>query len=271
VEHLASSRPILRSLGVHAAAAGLVLAALLVAPAARADFKVWTPDVNEGELAIENVGDLGLDRIRDRDGERSYTSEVEYGVTAWWQTEFELEFNRDPGANQTTAFSQVTSENLFQFTERGEYWIDAGLFAEYGQSRRSGNPNEISVGPVLRKDFWGMSNSLNLFLERDLGQYGSSRPIFQYAWETRIDAWVLRAGRHFAVEPGLQIYGEPGPLGHFAHWSAQDERAGPQLFGKIFNLGPGTLEWNGGVLFGLTPAVPRTTVRWQAEYEIHFQ
>lgn len=45
---------------------------------------------------------------------------------------------------------------------------------------------------------------------------------------------------------------------------------GPQLFGKIFDIGPGTLEWNGGVLFGLTSAVPRVTVRWQAEYEIHY-
>jgi hypothetical protein len=32
----------------------------------------------------------------------------------------------------------------------------------------------------------------------------------------------------------------------------------------------GTLKFNGGILFGLTPAVPRQTLRWQLEYEIHF-
>jgi hypothetical protein len=32
----------------------------------------------------------------------------------------------------------------------------------------------------------------------------------------------------------------------------------------------GTLKFNGGILFGLTPAVPRQTLRWQLEYEVHF-
>lgn len=251
---------------------GTTCACLLVLwPAcARADFKVRSPDVQLGEVAVENVGDLGFDPKSASSGEQSYTMEVEYGLTTWWQTELEFEFNRAPGPGQGTDFNQLTSENLFQFTERGEYWIDAGLFAEYGQARLPGNPNEITLGPVLRKDFWGTSNSVNVFFERDLGRYGNSRPILHYAWETRIEAWTFKVERKFTIEPGLQIYGRPGPVGRFASWNAQDERAGPQLFGKIFNLGPGTLEWNGGVLFGMTSAVPRTTVRWQLEYEIHY-
>jgi hypothetical protein len=100
---------------------------------ARADFKVWTPDVNLGELAIEHVGDAGYDPNHDRSGEQSYTAEIEYGVTSWWQTELEFEFERDPGPGQGTYFSQLTSENLFQLTQRGEYWLDAGCFAEYGR------------------------------------------------------------------------------------------------------------------------------------------
>ena len=32
----------------------------------------------------------------------------------------------------------------------------------------------------------------------------------------------------------------------------------------------GTLKFNGGILFSLTPAVPRQTLRWQLEYEVHF-
>jgi hypothetical protein len=38
----------------------------------------------------------------------------------------------------------------------------------------------------------------------------------------------------------------------------------------LHELGPGTLKINGGMLFGLTPATPRQTFRWQLEYEIHF-
>ncbi len=237
---------------------------------AQADFKVWLPEVNFGELAVENVGDLGLDPNPAKSGEQSYTAEVEYGLTRWWQTELELEFNRAPGAHQATYFNQITSENLFQFTERGEYWLDAGFFAEFGRSLQRDAPSETTFGPIFRKDFWGTSNTINLFLEKEVGANASARPFFLYAWETRVDAWEIQFGRHFAIEPGIQIYGQPGPVTHFARWSQQDQRAGPQLFGKIFNIGPGTLEWNGGVLFGLTSAVPRETFRWQAEYEIHY-
>jgi hypothetical protein len=258
------SKQILRAIGAAA------VVALAGAGAARADFKVWTPDVNKGELAVESVGDAGFDANPDKTGERSYTAEIEYGFTKWWQSELEFEFERDAGAGQVTRFSQLTSENLFQFTERGEYWLDAGFFAEYGQALLRGAASETTFGPVLRKDFWGLSNSINLFVEKDLGNHASGRAQLLYAWETRIDAWTLTVGRHFAVEPGLQYYGQPGQFGHFARWSAQDNRAWPQLFGKIFNIGPGTLEWNGGLLFGLTAGVPAITPRWQLEYEIHF-
>ena len=238
--------------------------------AVRADFKVWTPDVNLGELAFEHVGDIGYDPNHDRSGEQSYTAEIEYGVTSWWQTELEFEFERGAGRGQAISFSQLTSENLFQFTERGEYWLDAGFFVEYGQAMLKHDPNETTFGPVLRKDFWGLSNSINLFVEKDLGPNAATGAQFLWAWETRVDAMTMRLGDRFSVEPGFQYYSGPGKIGHFLRWNDQDNRIGPQLFGKVFNLGPGTLEWNAGFLVGLTNAVPRLTPRWQFEYEIHY-
>src|SRR4051812_17585843 len=63
---------------------------------------------------------------------------------------------------------------------------------------------------------------------------------------------------------------EPSAFEGFnSHWP-QDNRIGPKLFGTISNIGPGTLKWNGGILFGVTAASPRETIRWQLEYEIHF-
>jgi hypothetical protein len=60
----------------------LVLAAVMLAGrTARADFKVWLPDVNMGELAVESVGDAGFDPHASRSDE--YTAELEYGVTSW--------------------------------------------------------------------------------------------------------------------------------------------------------------------------------------------
>jgi hypothetical protein len=96
-------------------------------------------------LAVESVGDAGFDPHASRSDE--YTAELEYGVTSWWQTELELEFERDPGPGQATYFNQVTSENLFQFTERGQYWLDAGSSPNTASRRRKAIPT--SSLPVL--------------------------------------------------------------------------------------------------------------------------
>src|SRR5690349_11628601 len=183
-----------------------VLVSLIGTATARADFKVWRPDVNLGELALENLGDAGFDPNPDKNGEQSYTFEVEYGVTRWWMTELELELEREAGPDLGTRLTQVTSENLFQFTERGQYWVDVGFFAEYGQALLKGSPNEVTFGPIFRKDFWGLSNTINLFMEKDLGRFSSGRPQYQWAWETRVDAWLVKFGDRFLVEPGFQYY-----------------------------------------------------------------
>ncbi len=250
--------------------AALLSAGLLPSSPVRADFKVWLPEVNFGELAVESVGDRGFDANASKSGEFSSTFELEYGVTPWWQTELELEFNRAPGRRQATYFDQITSENLFQFTERGEYWLDFGLFYRIRPGVAKGQPERNHLRTGVPQGLLGHQQHREPFVEKDLGANAASGLFFLYAFETRIDAWTFRLGRSIAVEPGLQYYGAPGRFGRFDKWSDQDQRVGPQLFGKIFNLGPGTLEWNGGLLFGLTRAVPLTTLRWQAEYEIHF-
>jgi hypothetical protein len=73
-----------------------------------------------------------------------------------------------------------------------------------------------------------------------------------------------------AVSVALKFTANPVLLAILADWQDQDNRGGPQLFGKIFNLGPGTLEWNGGIPIGMTKAVPIVTPRWQLEDEIHY-
>ena len=133
------------------------------------------------------------------------------------------------------------------FGERGQYWLDPALLMEYGHAMLAGVPDEMKFGPLLRKEIGPTINTVNLFLDKELGQFaGTGRMNFSYAWETRIaTGWV--------IEPGFQAYGEPGPLGHFASISAQDHRIGPQFFGAIHDFGPGTLKSNGGILFGLPP------------------
>ena len=49
----------------------------------------------------------------------------------------------------------------------------------------------------------------------------------------------------------------PSPVTIRAHHhriGQQDYRIGPQLFGAVRDPGPGTLKFNCGILFGVTPA-----------------
>ena len=252
----------MRSIVILSFVGGAALTLATAVPAA-ADFKVQMPDAETGEFAIEPLGDYGRDPKRAHSGELSTTQEFEYGVNGFWRTELEFEQNRDAGPGQSLNFSQVTSENFLVFTERGQYWLDAGLFAEFGKATIRGSPNEFTLGPMFRKELLGTINTVNLFIQKEVGPTSSRQPFFVYAWETRLALGT-------PIEPGFQAYGNPsGFEGFNSHWP-QDNRIGPQLFGTIHNIGPGTLNWNAGILFGITSASPRETIRWQLEYEIHF-
>jgi hypothetical protein len=241
-----------------------LIAVVLVANAARADLKVKLPDAEPGELEVETVGSYGRSSNPATNNEQSFVHEIEYGFNNFWKSGLEFETGRDPGPGNHLKFNQITWENWLVFGERGQYWLDPAFFIEYGHATLAKTPDEIKFGPLLRKEIGPTINTVNLFLAKEIGQFaGTGRMNFSYAWETRIvTGWI--------IEPGIQAYGEPGPIGHFAPISEQDHRIGPQLFGAVHELGPGTLKFNAGILFGLTPATPRQTFRWQAEYEIHF-
>ena len=249
-----------RNCGSIAAAA---IAVLAVCQMAHADFRVKYPDAEPGEFEIENIGSYGQDSRPAANSEQSHVLEFEYGLTSFWKPELEFDWERAPGPGNKTTFSHITLENIFQFSERGENWVDSGFFVEAGKAMVGHTPDETTFGPIFRKEIAGTINTVNLFFEKDIGHFAQGRPNFMYAWETRLALGTL-------IEPGIQAYGQPGPFGHFAPISEQDHRIGPQLFGNWHNLGPGTLKANAGVLFGLTPASPRRTLRWQFEYELHF-
>jgi len=252
----------IRKSTIKAATCAILTLAAMSVPAL-ADFKVQLPDAETGEFEIEEIGSWGRSGNPATSNEQSFVHELGYGVNNWWHTELEFETDRPGGPGNHLKFDQLTWENRFQFTERGQYWLDPGFFWEYGHGMLQGMPDETKFGPILRKEIWGTANTVNLFLEKELGSSASGRPSFSYAWETRVlTGWL--------IEPGFQAYGQPGSFGHFAPISQQDHRIGPQLFAEIHDLGPGTLKANGGILFGLTPATPRQTLRWQLEYEVHF-
>lgn len=254
---------------------GLVAVLALLAPlrGAHADYHIFSPyEIDFGELEIENNGDAVFDRRPDQTGATSYTLELGTGLTTWWHSEIEFGWNRAPGPNEPTLLTQVVTENMFQLTEPGEDFLDTGFYIEYGQSTTRGAAaaaNEVTFGPAIGKDIGRTTNIINLFLTRQLGPDQTSHGLdFTYAWQTRWNLWP-------PLSPAVEIYGDTGTLGSVPTLSRQPLLVGPVAIGSLrlnqLGLGrAGTLKYELGWLFGVTPASARNTLRWRLELEIPF-
>jgi hypothetical protein len=234
----------------------LALAALSCSALAHADPDdyVAMPTVEYGEREIE----LRVGSETGRDGPRQSAASLAfgYGVTPWWATEIYGKWHR----SGSTSFDAFEWENRFQLTEPGEYFADFGLLVEIERPRDRAEGYELRIGPLMQKDFGPVQGNLNLLLER---HYRSSEP---EATELGYQ-WQLKYRWREAFEFGAQGFGDMGTWNDWASAHDQEHIAGPAIFGK-FNLGGRqAIRYDAAVLFRLTQAAARQTVRAQVEYE----
>ena len=242
-------------------------AVCLVGNAARADLKVRMPDVDYQELEFEHNGLVTFDaKGSPLNHAQSFTNSIGYGVLPWWS--IELEGEMASGGGQHLTWNAVTLENIFQLTEPGEYFFNAGIFAEYSQSTLRGQPSGFTFGPIIQKeinDVLGIDtvHTVNLFLSRDVGHDATKATGFSYAWQSLVRT-------HPLISPGIEFYGSIPDIAHAGPVSQQQHWVGPVLAGAA-NFAPyGKLKYEVGYLFGLTPASGRSAIRWMLEYEIAF-
>ena len=251
----------------------LTLLTLLTPLRAQAGLRVVSPyEIDLGELEIETNGTASFDRRPSVGGGNTSTLEIGTGLTSWWHSEIEFGFDRQPGLGQPTLLTQVVTENTFQLTEQGEFFADFGFYFEYGQSLTRGSaagPNQITFGPVIAKDIGRTTETLNLFLTRELGPNQATHGLdFSYAFQSRWNLWA-------PLSPAVEIYGNTGTLDNVPGLTHQQLLAGPVAVGTLFlsDLGvghAGKLKYELGWLFGLTPVSPAGTLRWRLDVEIPF-
>jgi len=223
---------------------------------------IYTPivDYHEWELELK----AGVQDWGNRDeGERAAKIAVGYGIAPRWGVEIEAEYSQTPG--HVAHVEEYEFENIFQLTEHGEHWLDAGIFAELEHNRLE-NVNSAVLGPMFQKETEHTQTNLNVYLERRLSALadgdtdedeGSSRNeiVYQAQWKYNL---------HPQFQPGLQAFGS---LGDPAHLHSQELKVGPAIFG-VLNIANGKkLQYNAALLGGVTHATPDTTLRMQLEYE----
>lgn len=240
---------------VAAAATMLIVVALFAAPRAQAADKIYSPIVEEGEIALELRGKRLYDGDPAVDGSRQFKFEFEYAPRWFWLTELGAEWEEEPG--ESLDATEIFWENVFQLYEQGRHAVDAGILLEYAHSLEDGGNDKIELGALVQKAFGTHVLTGNLVAERELAS-GSDTEL-EYALQYR---W--RRGERF--EPGIEWYGEFGEFGDFGSLGDHAHEVGPAVFGKL-PFGNGAIKYEAVLLFGLTREAAAQTLRFLIEYE----
>ncbi|MEQ9226367.1 MAG: hypothetical protein RLO15_08435 [Parvibaculum sp.] len=241
----------------------LAAAALAAGDAQAGAVKVYSPYVSKGEAEIEYQGYVTFDSDSTKDNEQKHKVGLAYGITDFWATEIYGSWARSPGGSMD--FDATEWENRFQLTKRGEYFVDLGFLVEYEHvDNRQTDADEIAFGPLIAKDIGQTTTTANFIFERQIGANRSSGVGFTYRLQ---ELWRLDE----AFEPGIEMFGELGPVNDFESSNRQEHMVGPIVQGEIeFDGIPGELKYNVGYLFGVTGATADGTLKSVIEYEFDF-
>jgi high-affinity iron transporter len=231
----------------------VVSVSTLVIPFAQAGTKVYSPIIEPGEWEFEISSQSSGDEVLIK-------PEIGYGVTRYWYTEIVGEFEGESlnsGEYEATAW-----ENIFQLTQQGQYWLDAGLYTEYEFAPEGDVTSKFELKLLLEKGIGKIVHTTNLSVERGLGGDGSESE-FGYAWRTKYRFSPL-------FEPAIEIYGELGEAGNLNNVSQQDHRIGPVLMGKYPLSRKSKIGYEAGYLVGLNSNSPNGTIKGSIECELRF-
>ena len=241
----------------------LAVAALALPFAASAgpEDYIQAPAVAYGEREIDfKAGSWTL--RGDEPGRQSAASlAFGYSGTTWWSTEVYLKYEKT--APERFKYDAFEWENKFQLTEPNQYFVDVGLLTEIEiPKERRIEGYELRAGPLLQWDTGAVRWNGNLFLERVLRGASDTPRHTELAYQLQAKMGVARG-----FEIGAQAYGELGPWNHWDPRDEQSHRIGPAIFGKVKLEGRHAIKYNAAILYPLTDATPRSSVRLQVEYE----
>jgi hypothetical protein len=241
---------------------GLALAAALSTGAGAAiatDMKIHSPIVERGVTEMELQAFRDFDKRPAFDKNQEYKLSVGHGFTDWLALEVGGEFEKEKSEGKVELEAHEL-EALFQFTPQGKYWMDVGLLAEYEHAAEGGHPDQFTLAPLFEKEFGQFTATVNLAFARESGP--NKAPGTQFSYGARVK-YHLESG----LQPAIELFGDPGRIGHTPSYSQQPHWIGPALYGK-WKTAPGqALVWSVAALFGTTDAASDTRAVVRLEYE----
>jgi len=237
----------------------------LVAFPAYAVDKIYTPYVHKGEWEVEYFGHRSVDNDNAKDNAQKHELSIGYGVTSWWKTELYSIWEKEPG--EGTQFDALEWENIFQFTKKGEYWLDAGASLAYEWTPEDNHADAVETRLLLAKDIAATSHALNVKLEKQVGEGPRESLEAAVLWSSRYNYSPY-------FQPGFEIQSEFGEVDDAGDFDDQSHYIGPVAYGVIpFEVEGNHIEglhYRAGYLFGASDAAADGELILELEYELEF-
>ncbi len=217
-----------------------------------------------GEMELESLNSYVINGQRDAEPGQAITHhlwrtslEMVYGVTDHLEAAGYLDLALTANGRFDYAGGRVRGR--YRFLEKDQIPINLGLYAELELPNRRFDENdiELELRLILERDLGPLTVRLNPIFEKSLSGADSSGGMeFQYAAKLfyRFRPWMM---------PGIEFYGDVGPLTHFEPSSEQKHFIFPVVDAKLTRH----VKLSTGVGFGLTPASDFTLVKLNLEYE----
>ncbi len=234
----------------------LLLPARCASAQEASELKIYSPAVEYQEKELEYVGFFSGKGASHQQG---HAMSAAYSPTSYWRTEVYEVLHQDP--SMAMVADTIEWENVFQLTNSGQLWADAGLISEFEIAQQAGNPHSFKLGPLLEKQVGSEVLTLDLPLEWKFGPNYVPGTGFSYAAR-----YTHLLNPYFS--PAVEAFGEPGIIGRWQRADTQTHSIGPAFLGT-WRVGTtkGKLVYSVAGLRGLSTATPDWTVVWRLEYE----
>ena len=225
---------------------------------AYAEKRVFEPYAEQGEWELETTGVYDLDHAKTKNAVQEYHYALGYGVNGFWHTELELEAETASTDESITSFqaTHMEWENIFQLAEKGQCWLDPGVYLAYEAPLRKDEAGQFEGKILLEKDFQRVSNILNLSLNKEVGGGADRHLDGGVSWSTK-----YRLSEYF--EPGVEYWNDFSAITHHLDFNQQSHQLGPVFYGRLFHH----MRYDIGYLFGVSDAAPKGELKWVLEYE----
>jgi len=217
-----------------------------------------------GELEMESLNSYVINGQREADPGQVVTHhlwrtslEMVYGVTDHLEAAGYLDLALTANGRFDYAGGRIRSR--YRFLEKDQIPINLGLYAELELPNRrfADNDIELELRLIMEKDLGPLTVQLNPIFEKSLSGEGSSVGTeFLYAAKVyyRFRPWLM---------PGIEFFGDVGPITHFEDSSEQKHFIIPVVDSKLTPH----VKLSTGIGFGLTPGSDFTLAKLNLEYE----